>query len=52
MWPASILLLSALGEKSALELFAAGLRGTYKQLAAKGLVPWESAQDIAAIRAP
>src|SRR5262249_7264404 len=28
------------------------LRGTYKQLAAKGLVSWETAQDIAAIQAP
>lgn len=28
------------------------LRGTFKQLAAKGLVPWERAQDIAAVRAP
>jgi site-specific recombinase XerD len=28
------------------------LRGTYRQLAAKGLVAWETAQDIAAIQAP
>jgi site-specific recombinase XerD len=28
------------------------LRGTYRQLAAKGLIAWESAQDIAAIQAP
>jgi site-specific recombinase XerD len=28
------------------------LRGTYKQLAAKGLVDWETTQDIAAIQAP
>jgi site-specific recombinase XerD len=28
------------------------LRGIYKQLAAKGLVSWETAQDIAAIQAP
>ena len=28
------------------------LRGTYKQLAAKGLVSWETAQDIAAVKAP
>src|SRR5208337_1096009 len=28
------------------------LRGTYKQLAAKGLVCWETAQDIAAVKAP
>jgi integrase/recombinase XerD len=28
------------------------LRGTYQQLAAKGLVAWETAQDIAAIKAP
>src|SRR5438093_877078 len=28
------------------------IRGTYKQLAAKGLVAWETAQDIAAIGAP
>jgi site-specific recombinase XerD len=28
------------------------LRGTYQQLAAKGLVAWETAQDIAAIPAP
>jgi len=28
------------------------LRGTYKQLAAKGLVSWETARDIAAIQAP
>ncbi len=28
------------------------IRGTYKQLAAKGLVSWERAQDIAAISAP
>src|SRR5438270_813300 len=28
------------------------LRGTYKQLAAKGLVSWETAQDIAAVQAP
>ena len=27
------------------------LRGTYKQLAAKGLMSWETAQDIAAIKA-
>ena len=27
------------------------LRGTYKQLAAKGLISWETAQDIAAIKA-
>jgi site-specific recombinase XerD len=28
------------------------LRGTYHQLAAKGMVSWETAQDIAAIKAP
>ena len=28
------------------------LRGTYRQLAAKGLVSWETAQDIAAVKAP
>ena len=28
------------------------LRGTYKQLAAKGLVSWVTAQDLAAIKAP
>ena len=28
------------------------LRGTYKQLAAKGVIAWETAQDIAAIKAP
>jgi integrase/recombinase XerD len=28
------------------------LRGTYQQLAAKGLLPWKTAQDIAAIKAP
>ena len=28
------------------------LRGTYHQLAAKGLIPWETAQDIAAVKAP
>src|SRR5262249_3719962 len=28
------------------------LRGTYQQLAAKGLISWETAQDIAAVRAP
>src|SRR5436305_6362199 len=28
------------------------LRGTYKQLATKGLVSWETAQDIAAVQAP
>jgi site-specific recombinase XerD len=28
------------------------LRGTYQQFAAKGLVAWETAQDIAAIKAP
>jgi site-specific recombinase XerD len=28
------------------------IRGTYQQLAAKGLVAWEVAQDIAAIRGP
>ena len=28
------------------------LRGTYWQLAAKGLVSWETAQNIAAIQAP
>ena len=28
------------------------LRGTYHQLAAKGLVPWETAQDIGAVKAP
>ena len=28
------------------------LRGTYKELAAKGLVPWETAQDIAAVKGP
>src|SRR4051794_2769170 len=27
-------------------------RGTYKQLAAKGLVSWETAQDIGAVKAP
>ena len=27
------------------------LRGTYKQLAAKGLIAWETAQDIAAVKA-
>jgi len=28
------------------------LRGAYKQLAAKGLIAWETAQDIAAVKAP
>jgi hypothetical protein len=28
------------------------LRGAYRQLAAKGLVSWETAQDIAAVKAP
>ena len=28
------------------------LRGAYEQLAAKGLVSWEIAQDIAAVKAP
>src|SRR5437773_3097278 len=28
------------------------LRGTYHQLAAKGLISWETAQDIAAVKAP
>src|SRR5205809_5864073 len=28
------------------------LRGTYQQLAAKGLINWEIAQDITAIKAP
>ena len=28
------------------------LRGTYKQLAAKGMVSWVTAQDIAAVQAP
>ena len=28
------------------------LRGTYQQLAAKGLIAWETAQDIAAVKAP
>jgi site-specific recombinase XerD len=28
------------------------LRGTHHQLAAKGLVSWETAQDIAAVKAP
>ena len=28
------------------------LRGTYHQLAAKGLVSWETAQDVAAVKAP
>jgi integrase/recombinase XerD len=28
------------------------LRGAYHQLAAKGLIPWETAQDIAAVKAP
>ena len=28
------------------------LRGTYHQLAAKGLMVWETAQDIAAVKAP
>ena len=28
------------------------LRGTYHQLAAKGLILWETAQDIAAVKAP
>ena len=28
------------------------LRGAYKELAAKGLVPWETAQDIGAVKAP
>ena len=27
------------------------LRGTYKQLAAKGLISWETAQDIGAVKA-
>jgi hypothetical protein len=27
-------------------------RGTYQQLAAKGLISWETAQDIAAVKAP
>ncbi len=28
------------------------IRGTYKQLAAKGLISWETAQDIGAVKAP
>ena len=28
------------------------LRGAYEQLAAKGIVSWETAQDIAAVKAP
>ncbi len=28
------------------------IRGAYKELAAKGLVPWETAQDIGAVKAP
>ena len=28
------------------------LRGAYQQLAAQGLVSWETAQDIAAVKAP
>ena len=28
------------------------IRGAYKQLAAKGLISWETAQDIAAVKAP
>jgi site-specific recombinase XerD len=28
------------------------LRGTYKQLAVKGLISWETAQDIGAVKAP
>ncbi|MBV8075743.1 MAG: tyrosine-type recombinase/integrase [Planctomycetaceae bacterium] len=28
------------------------LRGTYRQLAGKGLIAWETAQDIAAVKAP
>ncbi len=28
------------------------LRGTYKRLAAKGLISWETAQDIGAVKAP
>jgi site-specific recombinase XerD len=28
------------------------LRGTYRQFAEKGLIPWETAQDIAAVKAP
>ena len=28
------------------------LRGTYHQLAAKGLIAWETAQDIGAVKAP
>ena len=28
------------------------LRGTYRELAAKGLIQWETAQDIAAVKAP
>src|SRR5271166_5220589 len=28
------------------------IRGAYKELAAKGLVPWETAQDIVAVKAP
>src|SRR5262249_53890606 len=28
------------------------IRGTYRELAVKGLVPWEVAQDIAAIKEP
>ena len=31
------------------EVLSAVLRGTYQQLAAKGLIAWETAQDIAAI---
>jgi site-specific recombinase XerD len=28
------------------------IRGTYRELATKGLIPWEVAQDIAAVKAP
>src|SRR4029079_6049612 len=28
------------------------LRGTYRQLAAKGLIPWGTAQDIGAVKPP
>jgi site-specific recombinase XerD len=28
------------------------IRGVYKELAAKGLVSWETVQDIAAVKAP
>src|SRR5262245_47041529 len=45
-------LLEACMERTTVARRLSVLRGTYRQLAAKGLIAWETAQDIAAIQAP